>query len=290
MFEGTYVALVTPFRDGRIDQDALGALVNRLVDAGVDGLVPCGTTGESPTLTSREHEELIEAVVGLSGHRVKVLAGTGGNDTAATVTRTRYAARCGADGALVVSPYYNKPTQEGLYRHFAEIAGKADLPIVLYNIPGRCAVEIQVATIARLHQEFSNIVAVKHATGSMDGACELRAACDIAILSGDDTMTLPLISIGAVGVISVIANLLAAEMVALVGRARAGEMREARELHEKVFPLARAMLTLETNPIPIKAALAMTGKIAEELRLPLCPLSEDNRHRLAALMTTYGLL
>ena len=290
MFEGTHVAMVTPFRNGSIDSEALAALVTGLIEAGVDGLVPCGTTGESPTLTSAEHDELIQAVVGLAGGRVQVIAGTGSNDTAETVERTRRAARLGADGALLIAPYYNKPTQEGLYRHFAEVAGRVELPLVLYNAPGRSAVEIQVPTIARLCRAFSHVVAVKHATGSVDSASALRCQCEVTILSGDDSMTLPLISIGAAGVISVIANLVPGDMVSLVGWARRGELTRARQMHEKMFPLAQALLALESNPIPIKAALAMTGRIAEEFRLPLCPLSDEHRRRLAALMTAYGLL
>ena len=290
MFEGTHVAIVTPFRGGKIDHQALTALVSSLIEAGVDGLVPCGTTGESPTLAPAEQDELIGAVVGLADHRVKVIAGTGSNDTAETVERTKRAARLGADGALLIAPYYNKPTQAGLYGHFAEVARRVELPLVLYNAPGRSGVEIQVATIARLEREFSHVVAVKHATGSVDSASALRCESGITILSGDDSMTLPLISIGAAGVISVIANLVPGDMVNLVRRAREGEWPGARELHEKMFPLAHALLALETNPIPIKAALAMTGKMADELRLPLCPLSDEHRRRLATLMAAYGLL
>ena len=290
MFDGTYVAIVTPFREGRIDREALSKLIEHLVDAGVDGIVPCGTTGESPTLSQQEHELLIETAVELVRRRIRVIAGTGTNDTAETVRRTRHAARCNADGALVVAPYYNKPTQEGLYRHYAEVATQVDLPVVVYNVPGRCGVEIESETIARLREDCERIVAVKHATGSVDSASALRCACDITILSGDDSMTLPLISVGATGVISVIANLVPAETVELVRSARNGELDRAREIHNRLFPLSRAMLSLESNPIPIKAALAMTGRISEEFRLPLCPLSEANRRELARLMTEFGLL
>lgn len=290
MFEGTHVAIVTPFRDGKIDRDSLAGLIQGLIDAGVDGVVPCGTTGECPTLSHQEHEGLIETVVGLVNGRARVIAGTGSNNTAEALRLTSYAERCGADGALIVSPYYNKPTQEGLYRHFAEIASGVSLPIVLYNAPGRCGVEIGVSTIVRLRESFSNIVAVKHATGSVDTASELRCASDITILSGDDTLTLPLISVGAVGVISVIANLLPGDMSELVRRGRSGEMGRAGELHRRLFPLSRAMLSLESNPIPIKAALAMTGKMCEELRLPLCPLGDGNRRELSRLLCEYGLL
>ncbi len=290
MFDGTYVAIVTPFREGRIDREALSKLIEHLVDAGVDGIVPCGTTGESPTLSQQEHELLIETAVELVRRRIRVIAGTGTNDTAETVRRTRHAARWNADGALIVAPYYNKPTQEGLYRHYAEVATQVDLPVIVYNVPGRCGVEIESETIARLREDCERIVAVKHATGSVDSASALRCACDITILSGDDSMTLPLISVGATGVISVIANLVPAEMVELVRRARNGELDRAREIHNRLFPLSRAMLSLESNPIPIKAALAMTGRISEEFRLPLCPLGEANRRELARLMTEFGLL
>jgi 4-hydroxy-tetrahydrodipicolinate synthase len=290
MFEGTHVALVTPFRDGRIDYDALEALISDLLAAGVDGLVPCGTTGESPTLSSAEHEELIEAVVSQAGGRAKVIAGTGSNNTAETIRRTERAARLGADGALLIAPYYNKPTPQGLYRHFAAVAEKVELPIVLYNAPGRSGVEIPVQTIARLFREFPHVVAVKHATGAVDSASALGCECDITLLSGDDSMTLPLISIGGQGVISVIANLVPADMVNMVRLGLDSDMQRARELHARMFRLAHALLSLETNPIPIKTALAISGKISGELRLPLCPMGDENRRQLAALMTAYGLL
>jgi 4-hydroxy-tetrahydrodipicolinate synthase len=290
MFEGTHVAIVTPFRDGRIDHEALTGLVSDLLAAGVDGLVPCGTTGESPTLSETERDELIGAVVKLAAGRAKVIAGTGCNDTARTVDATRRAAKLGADGALLIAPYYNKPTQEGLYRHFAEVARHSELPLVLYNAPGRSGVEIAVPTIARLREEFANVAAVKHATGSVDGASALRAASPVTILSGDDSMTLPLISVGAEGVISVIANIAPKDMVDMVRLARTGEIAAARRLHEKMFPLASALLSLETNPIPIKAAMALSGRMSEELRLPLCPMSDAHRNELRSLLTAYGLL
>ena len=288
MFDGTYVALVTPFRGEGVDRTALAALLERLIEAGVDGVVPCGTTGESPTLTAAEHREVVELTVSIVAGRVRVIAGAGSNCTAETVELTRHAAEAGADGALLIAPYYNKPTPEGLYRHFARVAEHVELPIVLYNAPGRCGVEIAVRTIVRLRRAWPHIVAVKHATGSMDGASMLRAESDIQVLSGDDSMTLPLISVGAVGVISVIANLLPREMVELVRAAREGELGRARELHRQLFPLAHALLALETNPVPIKTALSMMGWCGGELRLPLCPMSEAHREQLRELLRPWA--
>lgn len=290
MFAGTMVALVTPFRDGQVDWAGLEKLVDFHLQQGTDALVPCGTTGESPTLSHEEQDRVIEAVVKRAGRRVPVVAGTGSNSTAEALRLTRHAHQVGADGALLVAPYYNKPTQEGLYRHFATIAEAVDMPLVLYNIPGRCGVEISVATLARLRAEYKNIVAVKHATGSMDTASELATLSDLVILSGDDSMTLPLMSIGAKGVISVIANLIPKDAKALTDAALKGDFAAATQQHRKLFPLARAMLSLETNPIPIKTAMAIKGMIAEEFRLPLCPMTPQNRQKLEAVMRSYGLL
>ena len=285
MIRGCLVALVTPFRDGAIDVKALDALVDRMIDGGVSGLVPCGTTGEAPTLSADEQEALIAAVVDRSRGRVPVIAGAGTNATAGTIDRCTAAVRAGADGVMLVAPYYNKPNQTGLYEHFSTIARSVDVPIILYNIPGRCGVEIAVETIARLHEDHPNIVAVKHATGSTDSASQLSACSDIAILSGDDTMTLPLIGIGAVGVVSVLANLLPQQMSALVNSALAGNMETARTWHRRLFPIARDLLKLDTNPIPIKTTLAMRGLIADEFRLPMCHLPADKRERLQSLLT-----
>lgn len=284
MFRGCLVALVTPFRDGAIDVKALDALVDRMIDGGVSGLVPCGTTGESPTLSADEQEAVIAAVVRRSSGRVPVIAGAGTNATAGTIDHCTAAVRAGADGVMLVAPYYNKPNQTGLYEHFSTVAARVDVPIILYNIPGRCGVEIAVETIARLHEDHPNIVAVKHATGSTDGASQLSDCSDIAILSGDDTLTLPLIGIGAVGVVSVLANLLPRQMSALVSSALAGDMETARTWHRRLFPIARDLLKLDTNPIPIKTALAMRGLVADEFRLPMCCLQADKRPQLQALL------
>lgn len=286
-FKGCLVALVTPFRDGAIDWPALDDLVERAIAGGISGLVPCGTTGESPTLTFEEHRDVVAAVARKANRRVPVVAGTGTNCTARTLDLSKAAMAAGADGVMLVSPYYNRPNQDGLYQHFSFIAQRIGAPVMLYNIPGRTAIEISVETIARLHADHPNIVAVKHATGSVDGASELAQASDIAILSGDDTLTLPLMSIGAVGVVSVVANLVPAEMSALIQAALDGDGNEARRLHDELFPLMRDLLRLDTNPIPIKTALAIRGLMAEEFRLPMCPLDGVKRKKLEALLAKY---
>jgi 4-hydroxy-tetrahydrodipicolinate synthase len=281
---GTLTALITPFRDGRLDLAALEALVEQQLAAGVDGLVPCGTTGESPTLSEDEHRQVVTCVVQRAAGRIPVVAGSGTNSTARTIDLARLNAECGADALLVVSPYYNKPSQEGLYRHFSAIATATDLPIVLYNIPGRCGVEISVETLKRLRDAHRNIVAVKHATGSVAGAADLLAACDIPVLSGDDPLTLALMSLGAVGVISVLSNLAPQAVKRLTQAALDGDFIAARSAHRALYPLAKALLSLDTNPIPIKTALAIMGRCAEEFRLPLCELSPENRRKLASLL------
>jgi 4-hydroxy-tetrahydrodipicolinate synthase len=277
---GSMVALVTPFRNGEIDWPALNGLVDRQIEGGTDVLVPCGTTGESPTLSHGEHDRVIEAVIKRSGGRKPVLAGTGSNCTAEAIRLTKHARQVGADAALIVAPYYNRPTQEGLFRHFAAIAEAVDMPLVLYNVPIRCGVEIKPETVARLRAAYPRYVAIKHATGSIDGASEIAALCDIDILSGDDSMTLPLMAVGAVGVVSVLANLIPAEVKTLVHAAVAGDWARANRLHRKQFALYQAMAALGPNPLPIKTALALQGLIAEEFRLPLCALSDDGRMRL----------
>ena len=282
------VALVTPFRDGEVDYRTLDALVDFQIAGGTDVIVPCGTTGESPTLNYEEHDRVIEAVIRRAKGRAAVMAGTGSNSTAEALALTRHAQKAGADGSLQVAPYYNRPTQEGLFRHFEAIARAVDLPHVLYNIPGRCGVEIGVETMVRLRTACPNIVAVKHATGSMDGASELRSRCDLDIISGDDSMTLPLMSIGGVGVISVLANIIPKDVKALCDAAARGDWAAAQAMHVKMFRLARAMF-IETNPIPIKTAMAAVGLCAEEFRLPLCPMQPANREKLLAAMAEYGI-
>ncbi|MGQ9649709.1 MAG: 4-hydroxy-tetrahydrodipicolinate synthase [Phycisphaerae bacterium] len=289
MFKGSMVALVTPYANGEVDWKTLDALVDFHLDSGTEVLVPCGTTGESPTLTHEENDAVIAAVVRRAKGRVAVLAGTGSNSTAEALAMTRNARKNGADGALLVVPYYNRPTQEGLFQHFSTLAKAVDFPQVLYNIPGRCGTELSVDTIVRLRETHKNIVAVKHATGSMDGASELRVRSDIEIISGDDSMTLPLMSIGGVGVISVLANIVPKDVKALTDAALRGDWETARKWHLKMFKLAKGLLTLEVNPIPIKTAMAIKGMLTEEFRLPLCPMSPANRERLLAVMKEYGL-
>ncbi len=292
---GTLTALVTPFREGRLDVAALEALVARQLEAGVDGLVPCGTTGESPTLSEEEHREVICAVARVAKGRgaaqtaVPVIAGSGSNNTAHTLALARLNAECGADALLVVAPYYNRPSQEGLFRHFSAVAEATELPIILYNIPGRCGVEISIETICRLRDKHRNIAAVKHATGSVGGAAELMAACDIPVVSGDDPLTLPLMSLGAVGVISVISNLAPRATKRLTQAVLDGDWPAARAAHRALYPLAKALLALDTNPVPIKTALALRGLCAEELRLPLCEMAAEKRRTLERLLGEHPL-
>ncbi len=287
MFEGCLVALVTPFRGGKIDLPALERLVAELIDGGVNGLVPCGTTGESPTLMDDERDAVIKCVVRVAARRVPVIAGAGTNSTALTIQHSRAALAAGADALMLVNPYYNKPSQAGLYQHFSACAREFSAPIMLYNIPGRTAVELAVDTVARLHSEHRNIAAIKHATGSIDGACELALASDITILSGDDPLTLPLMSVGARGVVSVLGNLVPADVVALTSAALQSRWADALTHHRKLYRLARDLLSLDTNPMPIKTALAIRGRMAEEFRLPMCAMSPANRQKLVATLDRY---
>ncbi len=284
------VALVTPFKNGEVDYQTLEKLVEFHAEAGTDALVPCGTTGESPTLTHQENNKVIAAVVRSAKGRMKILGGTGSNSTSEAIEMTQAARKNGADGSLLVAPYYNRPPQEGLFQHFAAIARAVDFPHVLYNIPGRCSVEISSDTIVRLREACPNIVAVKHATGSMDGASELLGRCDIAVISGDDSMTLPLMAVGAVGVISVLANLVPKDVKAMTTAALAGDWETARRWHHRMFKLAKGLLTLEVNPIPIKTAMALMGMVGDEIRLPLTPMAPANRTKLEAALKEYGLL
>lgn len=289
-FSGTITALVTPFRDGAVDFTTLEKLVERQIAAGIDGLVPCGTTGESPTLSHDEAERVVACVIRAARGRTKVIAGTGSYNTAEAVRKSQTAVDAGVDGLLVVSPYYNKPTQRGLFEHFAAVARAAGKPIMLYNIPGRCGVEISIPIIARLHAEFPNIVSVKHATGRVDDAADLMAASDIEIVSGDDPITWPLMALGAIGVVSVLSNLAPKAVRRLTSAALAGNFAEARAAHRDVYGLCRGLLSLETNPIPIKTAMAMKGLCTEEFRLPMCPLAPENRARLAKLLAEQAAL
>jgi 4-hydroxy-tetrahydrodipicolinate synthase len=290
-FQGSLVAMVTPFRDGRVDEAKLRELVEFHVTHGTDGLVPCGTTGESPTLSHAEHKRVVDIVIEAAAGRIPVVAGTGSNSTAEAIDMTVHAARAGADAALLVSPYYNKPTQEGLYRHFRAIAEAApDLPMIPYNIQGRTAVNVETETMARLAQ-IPNIVGVKEASGSLDQMTAVVLACgpDFSVLSGDDTLTLPLMSVGGRGVISVVANFLPREVADLTHAALEGDWKRARDLHWKLFPICKAVF-LETNPIPVKEAMAMLGLIRAEWRLPMCPMSDANREKLRKVLTQAGVL
>ncbi len=270
MFAGCTVALVTPFRDGEVDYRALQESVDWQIAQGTPVLSPVGTTGESPTLTHEEHERVIAAVVERAAGRAKVLPGTGSNSTAEAVRLTRFAAKAGADGALLVSPYYNRPTQEGLYAHFARIAESVDLPIVLYNVPGRTGRNIDPETVERL-AKVGPIVAVKEASGSLDQVSEILARTDLTVLCGDDSLTLPMMAVGAEGVVSVAGNIVPKDVIALVDAFARGEPAEARRIHAKLFPLCRDLLGLAPNPIPVKTALALLGRGNGEMRLPLCP-------------------
>jgi 4-hydroxy-tetrahydrodipicolinate synthase len=287
-FAGLTVALITPFQGGEVDFDTLRRLVHWHVEQGTDGLAPVGTTGESPTLDHDEHERVIAAVVECAAGRLKVLPGTGSNSTREAIRLTRFAKKAGADGALMVGPYYNKPTQEGYYRHFAAVAEAVDLPLVLYNIPGRTGSSILPETIARL-AELPTIVGVKEATGSLDQASQIAVSCPLTILSGDDSLTLPLLSIGGRGVISVVGNIVPRDMKALVTAFDAGRIAEAQEWHRKLFPLCRDMLGVATNPIPIKAAMQLLGRAPGDLRLPLCPLDAAGEARVRQTLQAYGL-
>jgi len=289
MFTGAMVALITPFQDGDIDWQTLDELVDFQLENGIDAIVPVGTTGESPTLSHPEHQKVIERVVKAVGGKVPVIAGAGSNSTAEAIELTAFSRKVGADATLQVGPYYNKPTQEGFYQHFKAIAEEVDLPIVLYNIPGRCGAGMTPQTVARL-AEIENIVAIKEATGSLDQASEIASRCDITIISGDDSLTLPLAAVGGKGVISVVANIVPADVKALTDAILEGDFTTALKWHRKLFTLSKGMLTLATNPIPIKAAVAMLNMASDELRLPMTPLEDDKKATLRQTLRNYGLL
>lgn len=291
MFTGTYTAIVTPFKNGKIDDTALERLIEFQIKGGVDGIAPAGTTGESSTLSYEENIDVVARAVRFARGKIKIMAGTGANATNEAIYLTRAAEKAGADASLQVAPYYNKPTQEGLYQHFKAIARAVKLPIVLYSIPGRCGVEIGVETVRRLARDCKNIVAIKEAGGSCDRVSQLRAALGsaFAILSGDDSLTLPFMSVGAQGVVSVASNVAPREVSEMVKLFRAGKAAAALRLHEKWYPLFKDLF-LETNPIPVKAALAMMKLIAEEYRLPLVPMDPKNRDTLRATMKRCGIL
>lgn len=290
-FTGTHTALVTPFRNGALDEAAYERLVKLQVKAGVDGIVPVGTTGESPTLSYEEHIRVIELAVKFAGGKVKVLAGSGANSTTEAVYLTQKAEAAGADGSLQVAPYYNKPTQEGLFQHFREVARATRLPIVLYSIPGRCGIEIGVETVKRLAAECPTIVGIKEAGGNADRVSQLRAALGpkFQILSGDDSLTLPFMAVGAQGVISVASNIIPRQVAAMVRAFAQGRAAEAARLHHKYYPLFKDLF-IESNPVPVKAALAMMGLIEDTARLPLVALSPRNRETLRATLQGCGLI
>ncbi len=291
MFTGTYTAIVTPFRDGQLDEAALERVIQSQIKGGVDGIVPVGTTGESPTVDYEEHVRIIARSIELAAGKVKVIAGTGANSTKEAVYLTQEAEKAGADASLQVAPYYNKPTQEGLYAHFKEVAGKTKLPIILYSIPGRCGVEIGVETVRRLATDCPNIVGIKEAGGNPDRVSQVRAAVGprFAILSGDDSLTLPFMAVGAQGVISVASNVIPKEVAKMVRAFAEGQPGAALKLHQKYYALFKDLF-IETNPVPVKAALAMMGMIREEYRLPLVPMNTKNRQALAATLQACGIL
>jgi 4-hydroxy-tetrahydrodipicolinate synthase len=290
MFKGAIVAIVTPFKDGQVDEESLRNLIEFQIANGTDGIVPCGTTGESSTLSHEEHDQVIEITIDAVKKRVPVIAGTGSNSTEEAMRLTRHAYEAGADGALMVCPYYNRPTQEGLYQHYKIVAESVPIPIIPYNIPGRTGVNMLPETVARL-SKISNIVGIKEASGSIKQMQDVITLCgsDFAVLSGDDFFTLPLLLIGGKGVISVISNIAPGDMAAMTDAFEKGDLKTARQLHDKMVPMIDALF-IETNPVPVKAALSMMGKIHYDVRLPLCKMSDGNYEKLRKTMVSYGLI
>ena len=290
MFKGSIVAIVTPFKNGVVDEEKLRELVEFHVKNGTSGIVPCGTTGESPTLSHEEHDRVVQVAVEAANKRIPVIAGTGSYNTEETVRMTVHAKKVGADGALLVTPYYNKPTQEGLYRHFEKIAMEVDIPLVIYIIPGRTGVNVLPATVARL-AKIDNVVGIKEASTSLDQVSEIISLCGdrLSILSGDDSLTLPIMAVGGRGVISVAANIIPKDVADMAGAFLAGDMEKARKLHYRMYPLFKALF-IETNPIPVKRAMELMGLCRGDLRLPLWPMSDENTSKLKKAMTDYGLL
>jgi 4-hydroxy-tetrahydrodipicolinate synthase len=288
-FAGLSVALVTPFKDGKVDYDIFREQIEFQVAAGTNCLCPVGTTGESPTLMHDDHEKVIAFVVDTVAGRCKVMPGTGSNNTAEALRLTKFAEKVGADAALQVAPYYNKPTQEGFYQHFKVLAEETGIPQCVYNIPGRTGKNIEPDTILRL-AELPNITMVKEATGSLDQCSQICGSTNLTVLSGDDSLTLPMMAVGARGVISVVGNIVPKDVIAMVAAMDAGNLAEARRWHQKLFPLCRDMLGLSTNPIPIKAAMKLLGRDPGELRLPMTPLDKDGEAKLRKTLANYGLL
>jgi len=292
MFEGVHTAVVTPFRNQELDEGAFRKLIDAQFDGGVAGIVPVGTTGESPTLTHAEHERVVELAIEHSNKRGLVIAGTGSNSTAEAIQLTKSAEKAGADAALLVCPYYNKPSQAGLFAHYKAIADSTALPLILYSIPGRCQIEIGVETTAKLAEACPNIVAMKEAGGTPERVSQLVEATpdSFEVLSGDDSMTLPFLSVGAIGLISVASNLVPRVMHDLVAAAGSGDFAKASKLHRRYYTLFSALLKLDTNPVVIKTAMAMTGAMEEELRLPLVPLPDSKKQKLRTTLTELGIL
>lgn len=291
MFHGSIVALVTPFKDDKVDEAKIKELIDFQVRNGTQGIVPCGTTGESPTLSHEEHQRVVEICIEATAGRVPIIAGTGSNSTAEAISLTKHAAKAGAQAALVVTPYYNKPSQEGIFRHFKAIAESVDIPIILYNIAGRTARNIETPTVVRLVHNCKNIIGVKEASGSLDQMQDVIQQCpkNFILLSGDDGLTLPVLSIGGVGVISVLANIVPREVVKLIDAFNRGHLRQAREQHYFLLPLVKALF-IDTNPIPVKAAMGLLGMCEPDLRLPLCPLSKEHFAKLKGVLDGYSLL
>ena len=289
--EGSIAAIVTPFCDEQVDERALVELIETQIDEGTHGIVPCGTTGESPTLSHKEHMRVIEVTVKTVDGRIPVIAGTGSNSTAEAIALTQYAEKVGADAALIVVPYYNKPTQEGLYRHFKAIAQECGIPLIIYNIPGRSGVNITPETVARLASDCKSIIGIKEASGSVQQAADIIALTGdgFTLLSGEDSLNYPILALGGKGFISVTANVLPADLSQLYNLYKAGEHEKAKELYLRLHSINKALF-IETNPIPVKTALALMGKITDELRLPLCQMSSPNKARLIETLKSYGLI
>lgn len=290
MFKGSIVAIVTPFKNDELDEKTLRKLIEFQIKNNTKGIVPCGTTGESPTLSYEEHNRVIEVTIEQVRGRVPVIAGTGSNSTKEAILLTKHAAKAGADASLQVSPYYNRPTQRGLYEHFKAIAGEVDIPIILYNIATRTGVNIEPETIAKLARDCKNIVGVKEASGSLDQMARIKLLCGpkFALISGDDSLTLPLLSIGGVGVISVVANIVPQDVADLIDEFEKGNIKKAEMMHYKLLPLVKAMF-IETSPAPVKTAMGLLGLCSSELRLPLCTLAKENQEKLANALKDYGL-
>ena len=289
-FAGLSVAIVTPFVDGKVCVKTLKQQIEFQIEAGTTCIVPCGTTGESPTLSHPEHERVISETIQIASGRIKVMAGTGSNSTNEAISLTEWAAKEGADASLQVAPYYNKPTQEGFFQHYRAISEAVDIPHCIYNIPGRSGKNIEPATIARIADACQNMVMVKEATGSLDQASQILATTDLSVFSGDDSLTLPLMAVGAEGVVSVVGNIVPRDVIALVDAVNSGDLQRAQQLHLKLFPLCRDLLSIATNPIPVKAAMAELDRDTGELRLPMTPLDESELAFLRSTLETYGLV